>query len=59
MVTPIINGNAVICKEQQFLGFWRNLTKRATLKENLFENPKGRIHLAKESGDGLSSLIKF
>ena len=49
----------VICQEQQFLGFWRNLTKRATLKENLFENPKGRIHLAKESGDGLSSLIKF
>ena len=25
----------------------------------MFENLKGRIHLAKESGDGLSSLIKF
>ena len=25
----------------------------------MFENMKGRIHLAKESGDGLSSLIKF
>ena len=24
-----------------------------------FENLKGRIHLAKESGDGLSSPIKF
>ena len=23
----------------------------------MFENLKGRIHLAKESGDGLSSLI--
>ena len=26
MVTPIINGNDVICQEQQFLGSWRNLT---------------------------------
>ena len=25
----------------------------------MFENLKGRIHLAKKSGDGLSSLIKF
>ena len=25
----------------------------------MFENLKGRIHLAKESGDGLLSLIKF
>ena len=25
----------------------------------MFEDLKGRIHLAKESGDGLSSLIKF
>ena len=25
----------------------------------MFENLKGRIHLAKENGDGLSSLIKF
>ena len=25
----------------------------------MFETPKGGIHLAKESGDGLSSLIKF
>ena len=25
----------------------------------MFENLKSRIHLAKESGDGLSSLIKF
>ena len=25
----------------------------------MFENLKGRIHIAKESGDGLSSLIKF
>ena len=25
----------------------------------MFENLKERIHLAKESGDGLSSLIKF
>ena len=25
----------------------------------MFENLKGRIHLSKESGDGLSSLIKF
>ena len=25
----------------------------------MFENLKGRIHLAKESEDGLSSLIKF
>ena len=25
----------------------------------MFENFKGRIHITKESGDGLSSLIKF
>ena len=34
MVTPIINGNAVTFLKEQFIGFWRSLTKRALLTEN-------------------------
>ena len=37
MVTPIINGNALTCLKEQFTGFWRNLTKRALLKETLVQ----------------------
>ena len=48
MVTPIINGNDVTCLKEQLIGFSR-----------MFENLKGRIHLAKESRDELSSIFEF
>ena len=42
---------------------WRIKQKQKEIDHDIvirmFENLKGRIHLAKESGDGLSSLIKF
>ena len=37
MVIPIINGNALTCLKEQFIGFWRSFTKRALLKENLVQ----------------------
>ena len=49
------NGRGVTCLVQQFIGFWTN----HDIVIRMFENLKGRIHLAKENGDGLSSLIKF
>ena len=50
MVTPIINGNTKKVKAEKI---------DHDIVIRMFENLKGRIHLAKESGDGLSSLIKF
>ena len=48
MVTPKFNGNAK--KKQKQKEIDHDIVIR------MFENLKGRIHLPKESGDGLSSL---
>ena len=43
-----------LCKRTMY-----RLLEKFDIVIRMFENLKGRIHIAKESGDGLSSLIKF
>ena len=71
-IRPIENYWAML-KMKVYEGNWSgkdrpNIIRRIKQKQKeidhdivirMFENLKGRIHLANESGDGLSSLIKF
>ena len=71
-IRPIENDWAML-KMKVYLGNWSGkdrpkMIRRIKQKQQeidhdivirMFENLKGRIHLAKQSGDGLSSLIKF